>query len=306
MEFFKLTCSFNLNSAVHGQSRHCSLLHHSKHSGARQALVFLVYIGLHHHLSRRPITTVYLNHFAMWAKSVLLFLGLTAGVAPTYAMSHPKHISLPATIGSNTSSSAWKTLNHPEIHVKDHKSFSITTPPATDLWRPNAEPKSDNFTVPYVYREIKANKFTSIAVTVNADWKTRYDQGGIAIISPGPKPLKWVKTGIEVENGALQYGTVGTYAFSDWSLSPIQPHNATTARFIVERSGSEMWVYVLNDAKNPDAGRYPLREVTWAFLEDRADDDVVLQVGVYAGKPTYSANSSTEGLEVHFSDLVIV
>jgi hypothetical protein len=67
-----------------------------------------------------------------------------------------------------------------------------------------------------------------------------------------------------------------------------------------------MWVYVLNDAKNPDAGRYPLREVTWAFLEDRAGDDVVLQIGVYAGKPTYSANSSTEGLEVHFSDLVIV
>ncbi|THY10183.1 hypothetical protein D6D02_06570 [Aureobasidium pullulans] len=249
-------------------------------------------------MSRRLITTVYLNHFAMWATSVLLFLGLTAGVAPTYAMSHPKHISLPATIGSNTSSSAWKTLNHPEIHVKDHKSFSITTPPATDLWRPNAEPKSDNFTVPYVYREIKANKFTSIAVTVNADWKTRYDQGGIAIISPGPKPLKWVKTGIEVENGALQYGTVGTYAFSDWSLSPIQPQNATTARFVVERSGSEMWVYVLNDAK--------MREVTWAFLEDRAGDDVVLQIGGYAGKPTYSANISTEGLEVHFSDLVIV
>lgn len=242
----------------------------------------------------------------MWSTSVLLFLGLTARVIPTYAMSHPKHISLPATIGSNTSSSAWKTLNHPEIHVKDHKSFSITTPPATDLWRPNAEPKSDNFTVPYVYREIKANKFTSVAVTVNADWKTRYDQGGIAIIFPGPKPLKWVKTGIEVENGAPQYGTVGTYAFSDWSLSPIQPQNSTTARFIVERSGSEMWVYVLNDAKNPDAGRYPLREVTWAFLEDRAGDDVVLQVGVYAGKPTYSANSSTEGLEVHFSDLVIV
>ncbi|TIA50609.1 hypothetical protein D6C79_02966 [Aureobasidium pullulans] len=227
----------------------------------------------------------------MWSTPVLLFLGLTAGAVPTYAMSHPKHISLPATIGSNTSSSAWKTLNHPDIHVKDHKSFSITTPPATDLWRPNAEPKSDNFTVPYVYREIKANKFTSIAVTVNADWKTRYDQGGIAIIFPGPKPLKWVKTGIEVENGAPQYGTVGTYAFSDWSLSPIQPQNATTARFIVERSGSEI---------------YPLREVTWAFLEDRADNDVVLQVGVYAGKPTYSANSSTEGLEVHFSDLVIV
>ena len=46
--------------------------------------------------------------------------------------------------------------------------------------------------------------------------------------------------------------------------------------------------------------------MTWAFLEDRAGNDFVLQVGVYAGKPTYFANSSAEGLEVYLSDLVVV
>jgi hypothetical protein len=165
-------------------------------------------------------------------------------------------------------------------------------------------PKSDNFTAPYVYRSIKASDFHNISVTVDADWTTRYDQGGIAIIFPEKKPLKWVKSGIEVETGSPQFGTVGTYAFSDWSLSPVTPANATSARFLIEREGSEIWVYALN-LEDPTAEKYPLREVTWAFLEDRADDDVELWVGVYAAKPTYNAANMTQDLEVTFKDLVI-
>ena len=72
----------------------------------------------------------------------------------------------------------------------------------------------------------------------------------------------------------------------------------------MERDGSEIWVYAL-DLQNPDAERYPLREVTWAFLEDRADDDVELWVGVYAAKPTYSPAGQMQDLKVLFKDLVI-
>lgn len=222
--------------------------------------------------------------------------------ASALAWSHSPKI--PATVNGESTMSHWKTRNHPKVGVLGPDSFTITTPPATDLWRPDPKPASDNFTAPFVYRSIKASEFNSISVTVRADWATRYDQGGIAIIFPERKPLKWVKTGIEVENGAPQFGTVGTYAFSDWSLSPVTPQNATTARFLVERDGSEIWVYAL-DLDNPSAEKYPLREVTWAFLEDRAVDDLELWVGVYAAKPTYSQANQTQNLEVLFKDLVI-
>jgi regulation of enolase protein 1 (concanavalin A-like superfamily) len=221
--------------------------------------------------------------------------------ASAMAASHPPKI--PATINGEATTSHWKFYNHPKVELEGEDAFTITTPPATDLWRPDPKPTNDNFTAPFVYRSIKASEFTNISVTVSADWTTRYDQGGIAIIFPQPKPRKWIKTGIEVENGAPQFGTVGTYAFSDWSLSPVTPQNATTARFLVERDGSELWVYAL-DLQNPEA-RYPLREVTWAFLEDRADDDVELWVGVYAAKPTYSPADQTQDLKVLFRDLVI-
>lgn len=76
-------------------------------------------------------------------------------------------------------------------------------------------------------------------MTINADWKTRYDQGGIAIVFPGKKPRKWIKTGIEMENGAPQLGTVTTYAFSDGSLSPVVPKGTKSASFLVERNTSK-------------------------------------------------------------------
>jgi regulation of enolase protein 1 (concanavalin A-like superfamily) len=232
------------------------------------------------------------------ASLAYLVLSATSAMADSHS---PK---IPATVNGKPTTSHWKTHNNPKVEILDDSSFTITTPPATDLWRPDAQPKSDNFTSPFVYRTIKASEFKNISVTVSADWTTRYDQGGIAIIFPEKKPLKWVKTGIEVENGAPQFGTVGTYAFSDWSLSPVTPANATTARFLVERTGSEIWVYALN-LEDPEAEKYPLREVTWAFLEDRADDDVELWVGVYAAKPTYNAANQTQDLEVTFEDLVI-
>jgi regulation of enolase protein 1 (concanavalin A-like superfamily) len=233
----------------------------------------------------------------------LACLALSSATALTGSHS-PKSPKVPATVNGKPTTSGWKTRNQPKVGILGEDSFTITTPPATDLWRPDPMPKSDNFTAPYVYRSIKASEFHNISVTVSADWTTRYDQGGIAIIFPEKKPLKWVKSGIEVETGSPQFGTVGTYAFSDWSLSPVTPANATTARFLLERDGSEMWVYVLN-LEDPTAERYPLREVTWAFLEDRADDDVELWVGVYAAKPTYNAANMTQDLEVTFKDLVI-
>lgn len=220
------------------------------------------------------------------------------------------HHSSPSTVDV-TGASFWKTLNNATVEYGSNGAISITTPPATDLWRPNATSKADNFSAPYIYHSFKASQFTNISVTVSADWKTRYDQGGIAIIFPESKPYKWIKTGIEFENSAPQLGTVATYAFSDWSLSPIVPKGATSSRFTFERSTTEAWVYSVEVEGNASNGtetaeRYPLREVTWAFLEERGEEDAEIWVGLYAAKPTYSEGDSAEGLTVEFSDLEIV
>ncbi|KAF2216955.1 hypothetical protein CERZMDRAFT_119692 [Cercospora zeae-maydis SCOH1-5] len=216
-----------------------------------------------------------------------------------------------------TTPSPWNRLNNPQIKhtsspTASQKSFTITTPPGTDIWRPAPGSAADNFTAPYVYRVCKSSAFVRAAVTVSADWQTRYDQGGLAIVFPSSgkkgaaavKGSKWLKTGIEVEKGKPQLGTVATYAFSDWSLSPVVPAvkglGTVEARFEVERNGTDLWVY--NVVKND---RYPLREVPWAFLEERGKKNAEIWVGVYAAKPIFTAGKPDKKLTVEFKNLRI-
>ncbi|KXS93499.1 hypothetical protein AC579_3908 [Pseudocercospora musae] len=204
----------------------------------------------------------------------------------------------PTSAAQKSQISPWKRLNNPIIKHTGEKSFTLTAPPATDIWRPNVT--ANNFTAPYVYRVCKTSDFHRISVTINANWKTRYDQGGIAIVWPGKKPWKWVKTGIEFEKGAPQLGTVATYAFSDWSLSPVVPKKSATSSFLVERNTTEMWAYSVVKGE-----KYPLREVTWAFLEDRGKKNAVMWVGVYVAKPTYTERKPAQNLTVEFKNLRI-
>lgn len=155
----------------------------------------------------------------------------------------------------------------------------------------------------------------------------------------------WIKTGLEWENGGLQLSTVATYAFSDWSLSPVVPSSkgggGGGVRFLVERNSSEffffpshyisisshsppnqsnhntaeLWIY--NILKNHQ--RYPLREITWAFLENRGNNNnnihkktkkknAEIWVGVYVAKPNYSTTGKRKAekkLSVEFRDLRI-
>ncbi|KAL9529307.1 hypothetical protein SMMN14_06946, partial [Sphaerulina musiva] len=199
----------------------------------------------------------------------------------------------------------WHRLNNPIIkHLPSSpssKSFTLTASPATDLWRPNSF--SNNFSAPFVYRICSVENFSRISVTVvpGKEFKSRWDQGGIAILFPdadlgGGKHAKysWIKTGLEWENGGLQLSTVATYAFSDWSLSPVvSSSKGGGVRFLVERNSTELWIY--NILKNHQ--RYPLREITWAFLENRGKNNnkktkkktkkknAEIWVGVYVAKP---------------------
>lgn len=87
------------------------------------------------------------------------------------------------------------------------------------------------------------------------------------------------------------------------STLPNQPNHNT----------AELWIY--NILKNHQ--RYPLREITWAFLENRGNNNkktkkkkknAEIWVGVYVAKPNYSATGKRKAekkLSVEFRDLRI-
>lgn len=179
-------------------------------------------------------------------------------------------------------------------------SFRLTAPPGCDIWRPS--PEKNVFDAPAIVTKIKASSFKSMTATVSADWKTLYDQAGILLVFPGgkindPKDAKsWIKAGVENYQGEPKLGVVGVYAFSDWSLSPCLT-NSNTATIQFERSESTVWVYAISDGT-----RVALREITWAFLEDRAGD-AEIWIGVYAAKPTPDVADAKAELEVKFSNV---
>lgn len=138
----------------------------------------------------------------------------------------------------------------------------------------------NNFTAPYLYTQVKTADFQSVSVTVEANWTTLFDQGGLTITFPKDNtPLQWIKAGIEYTDGAPFLGVVGTDKLSDWSLSPMSgDSDPGTATIEIVRDGKDAWVYVLEGTE-----RRSLRQITWAFNENPPD---YMNVGIYAAKPT--------------------
>lgn len=164
-----------------------------------------------------------------------------------------------------------------------NKPFTLNASSGTDLWRSSETKDASN--APAYYRIIESSKFKRIAVTISADWKDLYDQGGILFM--WPKQKKWIKAGVELVNH-LQYSCVTCDRYSDWSLHPI--NNKAKLRIEAVRDGDALWII---------ADGVRIREPKFAFLEERRGDEE-LWIGVTAAKP------SKEGsLEVTFEDLVI-
>lgn len=175
--------------------------------------------------------------------------------------------------------------------------FKIFTPPKTDIWRPS--PTQDDFNAPFIYTSIKSSDFKKMSVTLSADWKTQFDQGGLLITWPTPdkkKQDKWIKMGIEYFNNKPLLGVVGCDRFSDWSVCPLPIFTATHATIEAERVGQTLWVYLIFNAE-----RRPLREIKWAFLEDR-EAEAEMWVGIYAAKPTPEKDDAEAGIEIIFRD----
>ncbi|KAK3168100.1 hypothetical protein OEA41_004546 [Lepraria neglecta] len=203
--------------------------------------------------------------------------------------------------------------------------FTLKAPPGTDIWR--KPPSTSTFNAPLLYRSLPLLTFRRACVTVSADWRTLYDQGGLCLALPVPKgqnsessksERRWIKTGIEFYNGAPMVSTVACDRWADWSLLPLPTATSrgtsggTSVTVGMEREvlegvgGSTLCVYVMEGVE-----KRVVREVTWVFEEvngegeEEGELDGECWVGVYAAKPTKDEGDGERELSVEFGGLVV-
>ncbi|MCJ1435118.1 hypothetical protein MMC27_004488 [Xylographa pallens] len=203
---------------------------------------------------------------------------------------------------------AYQHINFPPSHPAPSSplptSFTLTCLPDTDLWR--KPPAHDVFTAPFLYRSMPLSSFRHARVSISAEWKTLFDQGGLCIMLPHKDgKSKWIKTGIEFYNGAPNVSTVACDRWADWSLSPL-PEGDTKGvtmgmerEVLDEKATSVLVVYVMEGNK-----KRHVREITWAF-EDVEESERECWVGVLVGKPTRDMDDKEANLEVLFKGLEI-
>lgn len=190
--------------------------------------------------------------------------------------------------------SSFKSINYRDVLPEafpDH--FTIDCPPNTDIW--DKPPTTHSFNGPIIYRPVSMSTFQSAKVTVSADWKDQYDQGGLClVINPNDKQMQWIKTGIEFLDGYPSVSTVATDRWSDWSLRPMPSGSAVSATIVmVSEDDGSLWVYLVEAGK-----RIPIREVTWWA---NVDKEAECWIGVYAAKPA----KEQKNLQVKFDHLIV-
>ncbi|MCJ1285174.1 hypothetical protein MMC26_004512 [Xylographa opegraphella] len=150
------------------------------------------------------------------------------------------------------------------------------------------------------------SSFHHAQVSICAEWKTLFDQGGLCIILPqNDGKSKWIKTGIEFYNGAPNVSTVACDRWADWSLTPLPDGDQKGVTIGMERelldgkASSVLVVYIVegNVKRN-------VREITWVF-EDTGENERECWVGVLVGKPTKDTDDEEANLEVQFKGLEI-
>lgn len=179
-------------------------------------------------------------------------------------------------------------------------SFTLAAPPDTDIWK--TRPRGAVFTGPAHYISIPISTFRSARVTISGQLSQLYDQGGLLLAFPSSstlaEPMRWIKLGIErTQIGAAQLSCVACDRYADWSLHPLPEEEATssvTVKWERKSGGDALWAYWVTDGD-----RKPLREVTWALIDEDGKGEV--WVGVYAARP---AKVGSE-LHIGFSELAI-
>ncbi|KAG7096618.1 hypothetical protein E1B28_004035 [Marasmius oreades] len=212
-------------------------------------------------------------------------------------------------------------MSTPETEKK--KSFTISAPPETDVWR---KPPSTNVfnapTHPLIPSPIPLQSFQRARLTFSGPWTTRYDQGGLLLILTTTKATTtdsdayWLKTGIEFYMSVPNLSTVATREWSDWSVFPLSEREVegdgkgkvtVEARRESDELGTSLWVYqILPTAAAAAAGqRVPLREVTW-FFADEEGGGWNLDIRAMAARPAKEGDVvGKKELVVEFEDVQI-
>lgn len=169
--------------------------------------------------------------------------------------------------------------------------FSIKAHPSTDIW--SKPPDTQSFTAPILYQPVSLQSFKRARVAFNAQWKHKYDQGGLVIVLHNKDGShKWVKAGIELTHGRPHLSAVAKDNWADWSLLPVPSGGGAATLEMVREADDSLWIYLVEGVQ-----KSPIREVTWIFQETVQE----CWVGVYAARP------GTEGgeLTVNFGHLII-
>jgi hypothetical protein len=186
-------------------------------------------------------------------------------------------------------------------------SLSATAP--TDIWR--KPPNLDVFNAPIISKSIPISAFKSVRVSASGEWSTLYDQGGLVLVLP-PKRAgtqkRWVKSGIEFYNNKPRMSIVAADEWADWSLLPLSAEDERAGKMtvVMERELEDgVWNSVLRiSLVDEKGGKMPIREVTWAFHDLGADDEML--IGVYAAKPTKDDRDELlvnfEGFEIEYKE----
>lgn len=176
-------------------------------------------------------------------------------------------------------------LNHPSSHLLPSPLphlFVLTALPGTDIWK--KPPSHSAFSAPLAYTSLPLSSFKRARVTVVADWKTLFDQGGLCLILPevegeeeeeaGGRGRRWIKTGVEFFNGAAHVSAVACDRWADWSLHdpPLTNGKVTMEieREVKKGKGKNertatLWIYIVEDQGSSKEKRRAVREVTWVF-----------------------------------------
>jgi uncharacterized protein len=176
--------------------------------------------------------------------------------------------------------------------------FAIHAPLKTDIW--SRPPATARFNAPLLYQELPLQAFRRVRVSLVADWTTKYDQGGVALIVAGGDDgadgtgRRWIKAGIEFVDGRPHVSVVAKDRWADWSLHPLRDGGAAaTIELVRDSDDGGIWVYLVEGVS-----RVPLREVTWLGDAPATAD---CWIGTYAAKPA----DHGDALTVHFRHFLV-
>lgn len=132
-------------------------------------------------------------------------------------------------------SGGWDWLNPPPSWEADEGGLRVAAAGGTDFWR-TTHYGYDRDTGHLLGRRV-AGDFT-LTTTFRGEYRALYDQAGVMVHAD---ERTWVKAGVELVDGALQFSVVVTRGFSDWSVLAL-PAGAGEVRMALQRAGDAVTV----------------------------------------------------------------